>query len=67
MTYIEKLRTGNIEVAVPCENALTLFWVELYADELRFLGLKDVDRREHNLAYAETTIIVSDVLEGLGK
>jgi len=65
--YCDKLQSGNIEVAVPCENALSLFELEFYSGMMRLLGLEDIDRRERNLAYAETTIIVSDALEGLGK
>jgi hypothetical protein len=65
--YCDKLSSGNIEVAVPCENALSLFELEFYSGMMRLLGLKDIDRRERNLAYVETTIIVSDALEGLGK
>jgi hypothetical protein len=65
--YCDKLSSGNIEVAVPCENALSLFELEFYSGVLAKLGLKRIKRRDHNLAYVETTIIVSEVLEGLGK
>lgn len=61
----DKLYSGTIEVAVPCENALSLFELEFYAARLIALGLKPFERREHNLAYVETTIIVSEALEGL--
>jgi len=65
--YCDKLSSGNIEVAVPCENALSLFELEFYSGMMRLLGLKDIERKDNNLAYVETTIIVSDTLEGLGK
>jgi hypothetical protein len=65
--YCDKLSSGTIEVAVPCENALSLFELEFYAARLRALGLKPFERKDNNLAYVETTIIVSGALEGLGK
>lgn len=65
--YCDKLQSGNIEVAVPCENALSLFELEFYAARLRALGLKPFERRDSNLAYVETTIIVSEALENLNE
>lgn len=56
--YCDKLQSGNIEVAVPCENALSLFELEFYAARLRALGLRRFEPRDHNLAYVETAIIV---------
>jgi len=65
--YCDKLSSGNIEVAVPCENALSLLDVKRYAANLRVLGIKDERRRGPRLAFAETTMIVNDILTGLGK
>lgn len=65
--YCDKLQSGNIEVAVPCENALGLLDVKRYTANLRGLGVKDERRRGPRLAFAETKIIVNDILTGLGK
>ena len=65
--YCDRLSSGNIEVAVPCENALGFGDVCVYVAKLRALGVKDEKRRQTHLAFTETTIIVSDILTRLGK
>lgn len=42
--YCDKLQSGDIEVAVPCENALSLFELEFYAAQLWALGLSALSK-----------------------
>ena len=67
--YCDRLSSGNIEVAVPCENALSSESLMLYCFELELEvnGLAPIESRMPHLAYTETTIIVNDILTGLGK
>lgn len=65
--YCDKLSSGDIEVAVPCENALSLADLQVYCFGLAVNGLSPIDLRLPRLAYTETTIIVNDILTGLGK
>jgi hypothetical protein len=65
--YCDKLSSGNIEVAVPCESSMSLRDLRVYGIELLVAGLPKIKARDHNLAYTETTIIVNDILTGLGK
>lgn len=65
--YCDKLQSGNIEVAVPCGSSMSLRDLRVYGIELLAAGIPKIKARDHNLAYTETTIIVNDILTGLGK
>lgn len=65
--YCNRLKNGNIEIAAPCENALSLGSLQFHCFELEMIGLKPIKKRQSSLAFTETAIIVSDILTGLGK
>jgi len=65
--YCDKLQSGNIEVAVPFESSMSLADLVCYTGNLAGIDSGYVRLKDCNLAFTETTVIVNDILTGLGK
>lgn len=65
--YCDKLQSGNIEVAVPCESSMRLGQLQIYFYEMKTMSVEIIEQRRPDIAFKETQKIVSNILTGLGK